>query len=134
MNIDRAIGTAVLVITPTYHWLWFLMVGRNIEGTSWNDIPTLPADAAQPAERLPSHFPENRPWRYTVAGDMLSVTPSVNIGNEWWHNGGQWSVKFVTLEGVTDRQAILRELVRVNDEGHTIKVRAALERWEKPGE
>lgn len=137
MNPDHVIGTAVLVETESYQWLFYLSVGRNLQGVTWNSLPVLPEGAPQPAEKLPPWFPENRPWRYRIAGETLHVSPSVNLSNGWWHNDGQWSVAFVrapekaTTAELKDnvlprRLAILEQLAAVNPDADTARLREAV--------
>lgn len=124
--VDLVIGVAVLDQRGPYHWLRYLKVGRNFEGTSWDDLPTLPEGAQQPGDKLPRHFPENCPWRYRIDGDTLHVAPSVNVGNDRWHNGTPWSVKFqFARDG--DRHVQLVQLIEANDPQHTGRLREAVD-------
>lgn len=37
-------------------------------------------------------------WQYTVVGDTLHITPSVNMFGQGWHNEANWSVRFVQFD------------------------------------
>jgi hypothetical protein len=123
---DRIIGTAVLADAPDgYQWLHYLRVGTNIDRVGWDSVPVLPDGSPQPEAKLPSHFPENRPWRYTVEGETLRVRPSINMGSDWWHNAGEWTVKFVRATGTVENHH-RRQLAEVNSAEDTVRLREAL--------
>lgn len=125
---DRIIGTAVLVDAPDgYQWLHYLRVGTNIEGTGWDSVPVLADGVPQPEAKLPAHFPHNIPWRYAIEGDVLRVRPSINMDHDWWHNAGEWTVKFVRATGA-DAYQHRAQLAAVNAEADTVRLREALAR------
>lgn len=93
---DEFIGVAVLDTSRPVHWLH--CIGRRQNGRTFvNQLPVGPSPNRVPAEKLPSWFPENQLWCYTIAGNVLSVTPSVHM-KDYFHNAGQWSLPFVRAE------------------------------------
>ena len=131
MNPDRIIGTAVLRPAKAaggLHWLYFLKIGKKFDGVSWDSLPVYPLGGPVPTEASPSHFPTPTPWRYTIRGEMLDVTPSVHIFG-FWHNDGQWSVKFVQADhGATNKQCH-NKVLELNPEQDLAHMRESLQKW-----
>lgn len=135
-TVDKVIGTALIVSGPgtQYEWLQYLYVGRNVTGVSWDELPMLREDhAGVVGEKLPSHFPENRPWRYRVEArrerdcDIL-VSPSINKSSGWWHNEGLWRVRAVHLGGIAHtfsgrQRQIINALIELNLPENTVSLR-----------
>ncbi len=109
---DEIIGTGVLDVSGPYHYLFYVRSVAKRDRLSVDDLPVLPEGVVQPELKLPSYYPENTAWRYKIDGDILHVHPSVLIKN-YFHNEGQWSVKFVYAES-TDRAKIWRQLAAHN--------------------
>lgn len=115
MAKDEIIGTAVLCTEGPVQWLYYLRTVAKLDGAiSGDELPVMPEEGPPPSQPLPSWFPENRPWRYKIVGDMLHVQPSVHI-KDFFHNEGSWTVKFVRASGVT-RFDHYRQLTEVNAE------------------
>jgi hypothetical protein len=129
---DAVIGTSVIVSGPgtQFEWLWYLYVGRNVTGVSWDELPVLRESAPMPiGEKLPSHFKDQRPWRYRIEAQRQSdcdivVSPSINKSNGWWHNEGIWRVRAVHLGGIAHtfsgrQRQIINALIELNLPEHT---------------
>ncbi len=120
MAEDRVVGTAVLVTSGPVQWLYYLRTGVKFNGVGRDELPVMPEDGTPPTVKLPSWFPENRPWRYRIEGDILHVRPSVHI-KDFWHNQGQWDVRFVMATEGTHVDHV-RQLLAVNPDLDTSRL------------
>jgi hypothetical protein len=109
---DEIVGTAVLCTTGPIQWLYYVRRTEADGLFSRDELPVMSVSGPAPAEKLPSWFPENRPWKYEIMGDRLQCHPSVHIVNHF-HNAGQWTVKFEIATGAT-RQDHIKQLQEAN--------------------
>ena len=84
---DRVVGIAVLDKTDSPERLYILC--------ETSDGRRLPTSIPMYLRGTPKILPAQ--WAYTIVGDSLEVTPSLNwVGV--FHNAGNWSVKFIEFD------------------------------------
>lgn len=98
---DEAVGIAILHDPDpepgrdeSYGFLYF--VERRSNGECFvEDIPITREDKY---DRIKVSCAVRHLWAYRIDGDMLHCHPSVNDLGAVWHNGYNWSVKFMRYD------------------------------------